>query len=394
VSPARRAKLARLAEDTAANPPVDLAARVRDELGVDLTARYGGRTIPHPFGKASGQLSSTVTQVQADVAQGIAFVVLKTVIAEDAAGSRSMGEWTIQESRMQVERLRSATGRDGWTVTWKGRGWPGPLSAYLRVLEDALGAARERDVPVIPSVKYHLPAAGEPFLLAEYEHTTRALLEVWVRGGSGGAMHLEKDFSPTLAGDRRAVDRDSVLEWVASVPGLIDSAAPGKVRVGMKLMNTLFDDSFQLDMLCAAMTAQPAPAFLVVFNRLFDPDRGVAYGGWDLSDRNLRVLDLMPSCRPAVMPSLCATGNICSGRMMIEYGLRGCESGQIHTFFQVPLAEYTATGGGRTARALHTLMLHPTDGLVPWLWHLAETGALAERNGMIHFLDCVPGAAR
>src|SRR5438445_5180435 len=30
---------------------------------------------------------------------------------------------------------------------------------------------------------------------------------------------------------------------------------------------------------------------LVCFNRLFDAARGVAYGGWDLSDRNLRVLD-------------------------------------------------------------------------------------------------------
>ena len=29
--------------------------------------------------------------------------------------------------------------------------------------------------------------------------------------------------------------------------------------------------------------------FLVLFNRLFDAGRGVAYGGWDLSERNLRL---------------------------------------------------------------------------------------------------------
>ena len=63
------------------------------------------------------------------------------------------------------------------------------------------------------------------------------------------------------------------------------------------------------------------------------------------------------------------------------------ESGQLHTFFQLPLSEYTATGGSRTARALHTLMLHPEEGLVVWLWHLNETGRLDARDGAIHFLD-------
>src|SRR5256886_7046226 len=34
---------------------------------------------------------------------------------------------------------------------------------------------------------------------------------------------------------------------------------------------------------------------LVCFNRLFDAEQGVAYGGWDLSARNLRVLDAVRS---------------------------------------------------------------------------------------------------
>lgn len=122
----------------------------------------------------------------------------------------------------------------------------------------------------------------------------------------------------------------------------------------------------------------------MAYNRLFDPESKTAYGGYDLSDRNLRVLDRL---RNEPLPPLCGTGNICSGRMMVEYALRGCESGQVHTFFQVPLKEYTATGGGRAARALHTLLLHPTDGLVAWLWHLNEAGRLEERDGLVRFLD-------
>lgn len=388
VARARRERLDRLASRTRRDPPPNLAALIQDELRVDLAARYGGLEVPHPFGKASGQLSCTVPQVEADVTAGIAFIVLKTVIAEDRTGERSMGDWTVRETRMRVERRRSTGGREGWTVTWKGRGWPGPLAEYLQFFETALSVARAQDVPVVPSVKYHLPVGDEPFRVGEYEHTTRALLAVWARAGCGEEMLLEKDFSPTLAGDRRARERTDILRWLADVPGLVARVAPGRVRVGVKLMNALFDDAFQREMVRAVVErAEPPAAFLVVFNRLFDPDRGVAYGGFDLSDRNLAVLDALRAGSSFSLPGLCATGNICSGRVMLEYAVRGCESGQLHTFFQLPLSEYTATGGSRTARALHTLLLHPTEGLVAWLWHLNEAGKLEERGGMLHFLD-------
>jgi hypothetical protein len=150
-------------------------------------------------------------------------------------------------------------------------------------------------------------------------------------------------------------------------------------------MNALFDDDFQVEMTRVAAAA--SPAFLVAYNRLFDPVKKLAYGGFDLSERNLRVLDLLRATPGLRLPPLSATGNITSGRMMVEYARRGAENGQLHTFFQVPLSEYTATRGGRTARALHTLMFHPEEGIVAWLWHLNEEGLLEERNGTIHFLD-------
>ena len=51
-------------------------------------------------------------------------------------------------------------------------------------------------------------------------------------------------------------------------------------------MNARFDDAFQLEMMAAAGAADA----LVCFNRLWDAAARVAYGGWDLSERNLRVL--------------------------------------------------------------------------------------------------------
>jgi hypothetical protein len=392
VAPAWDKRLRNLCEKTKEAPPADLAQVVRDELAVDLTARYGNTLISHPFGKASGQLSHKLHQVESDISAGVAFVVLKTVIAEDDSAGRSMREWVTRDTHMKVERKVSRQGREGWTVTWKGRGWAGSLDEYLAFYAAAMLAARPSGIPVIPSVKYHLPVGGEQIRNAEYRHTTGKLLDCWQQAGGEGSMPLEKDLSPTLAGDRRSGERNNVIAWLGTVPGLIDRTAPGRVHLGVKLMNALFDDEFQVDMIEAlAQRADPAPAFLVVFNRLFDPELGLAYGGWDLSDRNLRVLDLART-RLGSLPRLSATGNICSGRVMVEYALRGCENGQVHTFFQIPHSEYTATGGSRSARALHTLLLHPTDGLVVWLRHIHEMGKLDQRGGLVRFLDLVASA--
>ena len=395
-SPARRALLESIIARTRGDPPPsrDLADIVRDELRVDLATQYAGVPIRHPFGKASGQLSCTASQVEEDVRAGLAFIVLKTVIAEAPSGERSMEAWTVRDTKMVVERRSSLTGRDGWTVTWTGRGWHGTLAEYLEFFGASLDLVGEAGPLVVPSVKYHLPGGEEPFRTEEYRHTTEQLLAVWERKGRVDAMPLEKDFSPTLAGDARSDDRDVVLRWLERVPGLIDDAAPGRVRVGVKVMNAMADDDFQIAMLeVLSKPAQSQPAFLVVFNRLFDETRGVAYGGWDLSDRNLRVLDLARRKGLAVPPpSLSATGNICSGRMMLEYALRGCENGQLHTFFQLPRDSYLATGGSRSSRALHTLLLHPADGLVAWLWHLNEVARLEEVDGLVRFRDAIGGA--
>jgi hypothetical protein len=117
----------------------------------------------------------------------------------------------------------------------------------------------------------------------------------------------------------------------------------------------------------------------------------VAYGGWDLSERNLRVLR---AARAAVAgpasagaPALVGTGNVCSGRLILDYARAGCESVALHTYFQLPLGEYAATAGSRTERALHTLLFHPVDGLVAGMLELERAGVLHRRGGELRFLD-------
>jgi hypothetical protein len=364
--------------------PREAAAHIREAYGIDLTARYLGTAIPHPIGKGSGQLSLNADQFESDRTAGLAFVILKTVIAEDAAGERSMGAWAVHETKMRVERRRAGDGRDGWTVTWKGRGWDRSFDDYLALVRLAGDLTRAGQLLAVPSVKYHLPRLDEPFRDAEYRHTTGRLAEAW----GAGPLPIEKDFSPTLAGDALADERVRILRWLREVPGRIRSAAgSAPIRLALKLMNARFDDAFQLEMMAAAAEADA----LVCFNRLWDDGARVAYGGWDLSERNLRVLRAARAApagpASAGGPALVGTGNVCSGRLILDYARAGCESVALHTYFQLPLGEYAATAGSRTERALHALLFHPVDGLVAGMLELERAGVLHRRGGELRFLD-------
>jgi hypothetical protein len=379
-----RAQLERDFERFKRELPRDFPAHVRDAYHIDLGARYLGHSLPHPIGKGSGQLSLSQEQLETDRTAGLAFAVLKTVIAEDAEGARSMAAWAIHETRMKVERRGSQSGAEGWTVTWKGRGWDRSFEDYLALVRTAADMTRSGDLVAVPSVKYHLPLLEEPFRAAEYEHTTALLSQAW----GGGPLPLEKDFSPTLAGDALAEEQGRILRWLREVPDQIRRSVKGReVRLALKLMNARFDDAFQLEMLAAAGSADA----LVVFNRLWDPVSGVAFGGPELSERNLRVLGKVRA-ESRALPPLTGTGNVCSGRMILEYARLGCESVQLHTFFQLPLSEYRATDGTRPQRALHALVFDPEDGLIAGMLELESRGVLERHSGELRFLD-VSGSA-
>ena len=367
-----RAQLERDFERFGRALPRDFAAHVRQRYRIDLSARYLGFALPHPIGKGSGQLSLHESQLEADHAAGLAFVVLKTVIAQDETGAQTMKAWATHETKMDVERRRAGD-REGWTVTWKGRGWDRSFDDYLGLVRVARDLTQSGEMVAVPSVKYHLPLLEEPFREEEYRFTTGALAREW----RSAPLPLEKDFSPTLAGDARSDEREAILRWLAEVPARIRAGA--SVRLGVKLMNARFDDEFQRQMVEGTAGADT----LIVFNRLFDGEKQVAYGGWELSDRNLRVLT------PGVSPGLprTGTGNVCSGRMIAEYALRGCESVQLHTAFQLPLSAYPSTDGSRTQRVLHQMIFDPADGLIAVLWEHEAAGRIGRHDGELRFLD-------
>lgn len=376
--------------------PANVEEFLLEEFALDVSTEYAGQRIRNPWGKASGQLSMNAGQVREDVEAGLGFVVLKTVIAQDETGEQSMDAWAIREARMQVEKITGKlTGQSGWTVTWKGRGWWQPFDEYLTLIREAreisasFANANSREATlIVPSCKYHLPAPDETeWKTAEYEYSTQRFLDAW-GASQDEPMPLEKDFSPTLAGSDLAAAREQILNWLREVPALVRNGAvdqASSLRVGLKIFNAMFEDEFQLELLNLVLDIEVdrRPDFFIYGNRLFDPEWefdgkvGVAYGGPDLSDRNLRVMSSFTrqsetaSNRQPKLP-WSATGDIGTGKMAIEYALRGATSFQLHTFFQLPADEYRMKSGSRTQRALHELYLHPETGFVVWAEHLRQ----------------------
>jgi hypothetical protein len=390
--------------------PAALEQHILETYNLDVAASYAGVALRNPWGKASGQLSMNRSSVEEAAEAGLALVVLKTVIAQDASGTQSMSAWAVKESQMTAERIESVhSGEEGWTVTWTGRGWWQTLEEYLELIRSACSIGLERGLLVVPSVKYHLPQPGEgPWRTEEYEVTTRAVLGAYQSAGAALPMPLEKDFSPTLAGSDRAAARAGVLDWIRRVPGLIRAAAPGAdhLRVGLKLFNSLDTDEFQQQLLAEGFESPAPPDFLVYANRLFNPDRvfegirGVAFGGPDLSNRNLRILSALRRAQdsgeiPWLPIEISATGDISSGRIAVEYALRGCTSFQIHTLFQLPASEFPMRRGTKVERALHRLYFDPRDGFIVWALHAASRLGLSHRDAPVRFLDLArEGAAR
>ena len=312
--------------------------------------------------------------------------------------------------RWSSNRSTAATGEDGWTVTWNGRGWWQTFEEYLELVRAACAIGlRHARCWSCPRSSITSPQPGETPGAPRNTTTRPAPSSTPTSAGSAPCRCRWKRTSPPPWPARTAPpQRLNILEWLRRVPGLIRAAAPGRrSSVGLKLFNSLDDDAFQL---ADARRSRPHPAppdFLVYANRLFDPDRvfegqrGVAYGGPDLSDRNLRMLSALqarpghavpsPGCRSSSR----ATGDISSGRIAVEYALRGCTSFQIHTLFQLPASEYAMRRGHEGRASTAPALFRPSRRLHRLGVHAAKRLGLAHGDCPVRFLDLAhEGAAR
>ena len=192
-------------------------------------------------------------------------MVLKTVIAEDAAGERTHGRLGHPRDQDAGRApARRPTGATGWTVTWKGRGWDRSFDDYLALVRVAGDLTRAGALLAVPSVKYHLPRLDEPFRDAEYRHTTRRLAGGVGRGRRCRSRRISRPRSPAT---RWPTSAPASSAGCARCPARSGAAAGATaVRLALKLMNARFDDAFQREMMAAAAAADA----LVCFNRLWD----------------------------------------------------------------------------------------------------------------------------
>ena len=281
---------------------------------------------------------------------------------------------------MRVERRRSAVGAEGWTVTWKGRGWDRSFEDYLALVRAA------SDSPVDGTCSWcRRSSSTSPGSTSRSATTNIATPSAGSRSlGRRPAADREGLLADARRRSRSPTSAARILRWLREVPATNPRGGRAvPVELALKLMNARFDDAFQSEMIGRRRGGRYAG--------LLQPTLGPGGRG---GVRRIRLSATATSgCSPptAAHGAFAGTGNICSGRMALEYARAGCECVQLHTFFQLPLGEYPATAGSRTQRALHALLFDPADGLVACMLELEAAGRLERRGGELHFLD-VPAA--
>src|SRR5258708_38490826 len=97
-----------------------------------------------------------------------------------------MAAWALHETKMTVEQRRSIAGRDGWTVTWKGRGWDRSFEDYLALGRAGPGLTRGGSPLAGPPGQDPLPGPGAAVRGPAYRLPTPPGGRAW---GGGGVVH-------------------------------------------------------------------------------------------------------------------------------------------------------------------------------------------------------------
>jgi len=370
---------------------LELSNHVLKNYGIDITGNYAGIKIAHPFGKAAGQLSMTSGHIKADFENGLAFSVMKSAVGVTVDGDIGIDGWERSAPKMIVESRTSKDGRDGWTVTWKGRGWDKGFTAYADFYSDVLAM----DTPghyTFPSLM--VDVTDRDRAIDQCSFCLKQLTEIHEKIGSKNPFTIEIDISPTLNLLPGAENDDTFRQFAVNSVAAFYHGLPEPHKFIVKIPNADRGPEFQLQLVKDSIEeGKERLAGIIIGNRLFDPKGefegqvGIAYGGWDLSNANLETLDLM--LKEKINVPLIATGNIGTGRMMVEYALRGCTAGEIHTFFQLSPSSYRAPkgDGGRIWRAMREIMFHPDDGLIAIMLKLETASLLTAKNEILYFSD-------
>ncbi len=335
--------------------PEDFSSLIEREVGISLRAKYGNFSLKNPLMVAAGQLTRNLHQILKIKKAGFGACVLISVVGEDERGNCSM---RIQRKHpTYIVSVYDPEDREKYfpIIHWDGGCDVRDLSSYLEFAQEA-SVYSDNNFLIVASILCHLPPPEEGFRVREWFHTTKSLFEL-------GYRILEIDFCPSLGREKGLLERENVLRWYRTVPGLVKSVSKD-ILVYPKLLNLEYGIEFQLEMVENALRG--GADGVVVANRIFRKELNTAHGGRELRERNLIQIREIKKNFPQVPIS--ATGGVYSGRHILEYLEAGADNVQILSFLMGKTSyPFTRSQGTRLEKVFHSLMLDSREGLLTLL---------------------------
>lgn len=332
---------------------------VKDEFGIDISAKYGNQKLKNPVLVAPGQMTRFPTQIQLIKEANFSGCVLKSVVAEDEKGNCSMVK--LRKKPTKVETVYDSDDTEGEfpIIHWDGGLDTRCLDEYMEFARSVVNLSGS-DFLIIVSLLGHLPSYHEDLIEKEWLHTTRMLYET-------GYRFFEIDFCPFLKQQDHLMEKKTILRWYSTIPLVLKRTFPD-IFVFPKILNLEYGLSFQMEMVKCAIRA--GADGVVIANRIYKPEFGCAHGGKELKERNLAQIKQARNELPEV--SISGTGGIYTGAHIVEYLQAGAENVQILSFLMGRLKSKMIKKGNRFKQVFYKLMLDAKDGYIKCLLEQRE----------------------
>ncbi|HOM27492.1 MAG TPA: hypothetical protein PKV21_08310 [bacterium] len=325
---------------------------VKDELGIDLKAKYGNFTLNHPVIVAPGQLTREKGQIERIKKAGYSGCVLKSVVGEDENGNCSMKEY-----RKKMTYLKTVYEKDDKegaypVILWDGRADTRNLTEYMEFARDVYNFSDSKFL-IVASILCHLPKPEEEIKKEEWLYTVRKLYDT-------GYRIFEIDFCPGLKNNKKIIEKENICRLYREIPELLKENFTD-IIVYPKLLNLNYGIDFQIKLVEEARNGKSDG--IVIGNRIFNEGINSAWGGTELREKNLKVIKEVKR----IFPEFCisATGGVYTGRHMLDYLNAGAENVQILSYILGKVKkQFLKQKGDKFEKVLYELFFHPENGFL------------------------------
>lgn len=345
--------------------PPNLTEIIKDRFGIDVSSKYGPKTIKNPVMVAPGQITRTKAQVGLISEAGYGGLVLKSFVGEDRSGSCSLKSFRLKPKWIKTFYEADDLKGEYPIIHWNGgldiRDWNLYRPFVRQVYEMGLNTGR----CVVASLLCHLPQEGEEWLEAEWVYTTKELYGI-------GYRIFEIDFCPYLKSNNLAKEKKTVLRWYRQAPQIMKKAV-GPITVFPKLLNPGWGDEFQVQMVEASVAG--GADGVVIANRIYKPEYNSAHGGRELKEINLRTIKKVR--KKGLKIPISATGGIYTGKDIMDYIKAGAESTQLISYIMGQVKAPFVKQGNKLEKVLFKLIFNPEDGLIAEMLKIKNSSGLS-----------------